>query len=183
MRLRNFVSADPRTMAPGTWRQELVAGAVVPVPERPEAVVDRGLCVLSTLTQCVRRAKKDFKVVSGSGIGVESPEGDNYRVADVIVSVPARPRGRQETLLIAHVLGSLDDDPEEVARRVAVYRGDRTVKEILLFAADRAVCDIHRRVGGGGWSEDRFEGLDATIRLLSVKTPLMLLSVYSDLES
>lgn len=179
MRLEHFISAHP-LMDSDTWRQELVRGEVVPVTQRPPAVTARSIEVLTALTGAVRRAKGGpFGIISGSGVGRESEEGDDFRLADVLVQAPVSKTGkRKETVLIANVLNDVDAHDDAVDDRIAVYKSQKHIKEILIFDAERPVCIAHRLVGGS-WSSERIEGTGATMRLRTLAVTLMMLSVYS----
>lgn len=179
MRLKEFISADPNMGAMG-WRQELVAGEVVTLSPRPEPLVMRGLSVFGAITGCARRADGRQRIDAGAGIGIEDEAGDHYRIADVIVSIPAKVGRRADVALIALVVPDVTDLGPEDAARLAVYRRQRTAKEILLFSADRPACLVNRRIGGE-WREDLVEGTEATIRLAALGVSLFLLVAYPDL--
>lgn len=179
MRLKEFVSANPHMDSTG-WRQELVGGTVVTLPARPEGLQMRSLSVFGALAGCARRADGKQRIDSGSGIGVEAPEGDHFRIADVIIQLPGKMAKRFDPVLVALVVEDAAALAAEDAARLDIYRRHRTVKEVLLFSADRAVCAVHRRFGGA-WSDDVVTGADATVRLGSLGVSLLLLTAYPDL--
>lgn len=179
MRLKEFVSANPHMEGAG-WRQELVGGEEVVLPARPENLQQRSLSVFGALVGCARRADGKQRIDSGSGIGIETPDGDHFRIADVIIQLPGKMARRFDPVLVALVVSDVDALAAEDAARLDVYRRHKTVKEVLLFSADRAVCGVHRRFSGA-WSDERVSGGDATVRLGSLGVSLLLLTAYPDL--
>lgn len=178
--LQEFVSANPY-MAEGGWRQELVRGEVRTLPPPAEAAYLRGFALAAALAACVRRAKVSARVETGGGIGVPGEEGDDFRVADVVIGLPDRSGRRHEAALAAFVVADADRLDEAAADRVEVFRRARTLKDILVFSASDPACRAYRRLGTD-WSEELHLGAEALIRPAAIRATLSMLSVYPELE-
>jgi len=180
IRLAEFVSANPY-MPEGGWRQELEAGVVRTLPPPSPDMAWRAMTVSSALAACLRRSKLPGRISTGTGIGVEAPEGDHFRLADVVLSLPDKSGRRQEPAVVCLVVPDADAPDADAAARLAVFRRCRTVRDMLAFSAASPVCRVERRVGGS-WSEpERVEGFDAAVRLMSLSGSVLLASAYSDL--
>ncbi|WP_207482437.1 hypothetical protein [Arenibaculum pallidiluteum] len=180
LRLAEFVSANPY-MSESGWRQELVAGEVRVLGNRSEEIAERTLGLSAAFASCIRRAKIDARIEMGVGIGIEDPEGDHYRVADLVLALPDGKRRRRVPAVACLVVADADAPGAEAEERLAVFSRRPGLCDLLVFSAGAPLCRSRRRIGDG-WFEERVEGIDATVRLASVPASLFLASAYADLD-
>lgn len=176
MRLTEFVSADP-FMEGGGWRQELVAGTVRTLEPRGEAVVDRTLSLATAVASCLKRAKGKGRITMGSGLGMERPEGDEFRVADLILALPDDAGRRFHAAAVFVIVGDVDRLTDDEQGRLEVFKAGPAVREILLLAAETVACR-HLRKFADGWSEQVWRA--GAVPLATLSTSLFLAAVYPE---
>jgi hypothetical protein len=176
MKLHEFTSANP-FMAQGEWRQELVAGEVRTVAPHDPATVGRIMALSNALAACLRRSKSPGAITLGSGIGVEHPDGDHFRIADVVLSLPQKRGGRSKPAALFLVVGDAESLTMEEEERLALFQSSRQVKEILIFSL-WPPYGRHLRLFSEGWSESVYDLPAADMRLACLSASLFMSQIY-----
>ena len=173
MTLEEFLRWDDGT----DTRYELIGG--FPIAMSPPAEVHRVLVVrMASRIDAVLALRRPCNAQIEAGV-LRPDRADTYFEADIAATCAPIEAGRQaiqDPFLIIEIL-SPSTERHDRHRKLPIYRQIETVQEILLLDSGEYYAELHRR-SGAQWITEILRGLDAILRLESVRIEIALVELY-----
>jgi Uma2 family endonuclease len=157
----------------GLWRYELVDGRVVgqsaPAPDHGAIMA----ALAGALIVRVRGRRDGCRPETGSGAVPKGAQRPTARIPDVMIRCGEHPKVLFEVISPSELAHWRDRD-----RRRGDYQAVEGVLEIVELYQSEIACHVYRRQPNDTWSFEALDGMDAVLRLDSVKLEVPLSEIY-----